>query len=76
MKSTITVDGVTGMREYVDYTTAAYGNCRHPIMRALAYLFYTGGRAYSVMYLYIPSAGADLTNKVDQMVRTLTFSSA
>lgn len=75
MTSAITVDGVTGSREYVDYTAAAYDNCRHPVEHALAYLFYTAGRAYSVMYLYIPSAGPDLTSEVDRMVQTLTFSS-
>jgi hypothetical protein len=74
--SEITVDGVSGTREYVDYTTAAYGNCRHPIMHALAYTFFTAGRAYSVMYLYIPSAGPDQSSEVDEMVRTLTFSSS
>ena len=76
MTSAITVDGVTGTREYLDYTAAAYDSCRHPVMHAVAYLFYTAGRAYSVMYLYIPSAGPDQTSKIDQMVRTLTFTAS
>jgi hypothetical protein len=72
--SSVSVDGVTGTREYVDYTTSAYDNCRHPITRALAYTFYTAGRVYTIMYLYVPSGGADQTTDVDRMVQTLTFS--
>jgi hypothetical protein len=72
--SSVTVDGVTGTREYVDYTTRAYDNCRHPITHALAYTFYTAGRAYTIMYLNVPSEGPDQTANVDRMVQTLTFS--
>ena len=72
--SSTTVDGVTGIREYIDYTAAAYNNCRLPIMHALVYSFQTGGRTYTVNYLYIPSEGADQTSGVDQMVQTLRFS--
>jgi hypothetical protein len=76
VSSSVTVDGVTGIREYIDLTKAAYGNCRYPIMHALAYLFYTAGRAYTLMYLYIPSEGADQTSNVDRMIQTLTFSAS
>lgn len=74
VSSSTTVDGVTGTREYIDYTTAAYHNCRLPVMHALAYMFYTAGRAYTITYLDIPSEGADQTSDVDRMVQTLTFS--
>jgi hypothetical protein len=74
MSSSTTVDGVTGTREYIDYTKAPYNNCRLPIMHALAYSFHTGGRTYTVTYLCIPSEGADQTSRVDQMVQTLRFS--
>jgi hypothetical protein len=76
VSSRATVDGVTGIREYIDHTTAAYDNCRHPVMHALAYFFYTVGRAYTITYLYIPSDGADQTSNVDRMVQTLTFSAS
>jgi hypothetical protein len=72
--SSTTVDGVTGTREYIDYTAAAYNNCRLPIMHALVYSFQTGGRTYTVVYMYIPSEVADQTSGVDQMVQTLRFS--
>jgi hypothetical protein len=72
--SSITIDGVTGTREYIDYTTPAYRDCRQPITHAVAYTFYTARRAYTIMYLYIPSGGADQTTNVDRMVQTLTFS--
>ena len=74
VSSSTTVDGVTGTREFIDFTTPAYDDCRHPIMHALAYAFYTTGRAYTIMYLYIPSEGADQTSNVDRMVQTLTLS--
>jgi hypothetical protein len=74
ISSSMTVEGVTGTKESIDYTAAAYNNCRHPIMRAVTYLFYTGGRAYTIEYLYIPSEGVDQTSNVDQMVQTLRFS--
>jgi hypothetical protein len=74
VSSIATVDGVTGTREYIDYTEAAYQNCRLPIMHAVAYAFYTSGREYTIMYLYIPSEGADQTTSIDRMVQTLTFS--
>ncbi len=45
-------------------------------MHALAYFFYTAGRAYTITYLYIPSDGADQTSNVDRMVQTLTFSAS
>ncbi|MGA8635929.1 MAG: hypothetical protein WB805_13865 [Candidatus Dormiibacterota bacterium] len=67
------IDGVTGVRVYLDYTAAAYDNCRHPIVDAVVYSFYTHGRAYTVTYLFIPSDGADQSTAVDQMVHTLTF---
>gem|GEM_PF-4364634 len=70
----MTVDGVAGIREYIDYSASAYQDCRHPVEHALAYRFYTGGRAYTVMYLYIPSEGVEKTSEVDQMVQTLKFS--
>jgi hypothetical protein len=76
MSSSTTVDGVTGTKEYVDYTSAAYDNCRHPIMHAVVYSFYTGGRTYTVTYLYIPSEGADQESKVDEMVQTLRFTAS
>ena len=69
-----TVDGVTGARAYVDYTGAAYNDCRHPVEHALVYSFFTDGRAYTITYLYIPSEGADQTSEVDAMVQTLRFS--
>jgi hypothetical protein len=72
--SSVVVDGVTGTREYIDYSTAAYQDCRHPVEHALDYSFYTSGRAYAITYLYIPSEGPDRTSAVDEMVRTLTFS--
>jgi hypothetical protein len=72
--SNVVVDGVTGTREFIDYTASAYKDCRHPIEHALVYSFYTGGRAYEITYLYIPSEGPDKTSEVDQMVQTLTFS--
>jgi len=72
--SSVTVDGVAGIREYIDYSASAYQDCRHPVEHALAYRFYTGGRAYTVMYLYIPSEGVEKTSEVDQMVQTLKFS--
>ena len=68
------VDGVTGTREYIDYSASAYLDCRHPVEHALDYSFYTGGRAYDITYLYISSEGPDKTSAVDQMVQTLTFS--
>lgn len=68
------VDGVTGTREYIDYSASAYQDCRHPVEHALDYSFYTGGRAYDITYLYISSEGPDKTSAVDQMVQTLTFS--
>jgi hypothetical protein len=74
ISSSMTVDGVTGTKEYIDYTAAAYNNCRRPIMHAVTYLFYTAGRAYTIEYLYIQSEGVDQTSNVDQMVRTLKFS--
>jgi hypothetical protein len=70
----VVVDGVTGTREYIDYAASAYQDCRHPVEHALDYSFYTGGRAYDIRYLYVPSDGPDKTNSVDQMVQTLTFS--
>jgi hypothetical protein len=73
MSSSVTVDGVTGTKEYIDYTSAAYNNCDHPVMHRVVYAFYTRGRAYTVTYLYIPSEGADQANKVDEMVQTLRF---
>jgi hypothetical protein len=72
--SSVTVDGVAGIREYVDYSASAYQNCRSPIEHALAYRFSTRGRAYTVMYLYIPREGVDKTSEVDEMVQTLRFS--
>lgn len=74
VSTTTTVDGVTGTKQYIDYTGAAYNNCRLPVMHAVVYSFYTGGRAYTVTYLYIPSQGPDQATKVDQMVQTLRFS--
>ncbi len=71
--SSLTVDGVTGTREDIDYIAPAYDNCRYPIMRAVVYSFHTGGRTYTVEYLYIPSEGPDQMSKVDQMVQTLRF---
>lgn len=71
--SSVKVDGVTGVRVYLDYTAAAYDYCRHPIEQAVVYSFYTHGRAYTVTYLYIPSEGADQMTAVDQMVHTLSF---
>jgi hypothetical protein len=72
--SSVVVDGVTGTREFIDYSAPAYMDCRHPIERALHYSFYTGGRAYDIMHLYIPSEGPDKTSAVDLMAQTLTFS--
>jgi hypothetical protein len=71
--SSVKVDGVTGVRVYLDYTAAAYDDCRHPIEHAVVYSFYTHGRAYTVTYLYVPSEGADQMTAVDRMVHTLTF---
>ena len=68
------VDGVTGTREYIDYSASAYQDCRHPVEHALDYSFYTGGRAYNITYPYISSERLDKTSAVDQMVQTLTFS--
>lgn len=73
MSSSTTVDGVTGTKDYIDYTSAAYNNCRLPIVHAVVYSFYTRGREYTVTYLYIPSEGTDQTSKVDEMVQTLRF---
>jgi len=70
----VVVDGVTGTREYIDYSVSAYKDCRHPVEHALDYSFYTGGRAYNITYLYVPSEGPDKTSDVDQMARTVTFS--
>jgi hypothetical protein len=72
--SNVLIDGVTGTREYIDYSASAYQDCRHPIEHALDYSFYTSGRAYDIMYLYIPSEGPDRTSAVDEMVQTLRFS--
>jgi hypothetical protein len=72
--SSVTVDGVMGTKESIDYTATAYNDCRHPIEDAVVYSFYTGGRAYTVTYLYLPSEGADQTGEVDQLVQTLKFS--
>ena len=74
MSSSVVVDGVTGTREYIDYSASTYQNCRHPVEHALDYSFYTGGRAYEITYLYIPSEGPDKASAVDQMVQTLKFS--
>jgi hypothetical protein len=71
--SSTIVDGVTGTKEYIDYTSAAYNSCRFPIMHAVVYSFYTRGRAYTLTYLYIPSEGADQTSNVDEMVQALRF---
>jgi hypothetical protein len=73
MSSSITADGVTGTKEYIDYTSPAYNNCDHPVMHRVVYSFYTGARAYTVTYLYIPSEGADQAIKVGEMVQTLRF---
>jgi hypothetical protein len=70
----VVIDGVTGTSEYIDYSASAYQDCRHQVEHALEYSFYTGGRAYNISYLYIPSEGPDKTSAVDQMVQTLTFS--
>ena len=72
--SSAVVDGVTGTREYIDYSVSAYQDCRHPVEHALDYSFYTSGRAYHLTYLYIPSEGPDRTRAVDEMVQTLRFS--
>jgi hypothetical protein len=69
----MTVDGV-GTKVYIDYPEGAYKNCRLPILHAVVYSFYTGGRTYTVTYLYIPSEGADQTSKVDRMVQSLRYS--
>lgn len=74
MSTSTTVDGVSGTKEYIDYTAAAYNDCRHPIMHAVVYSFSTGGRTYTVEYLYIPSDGPDQTSKVERLVQTLKFS--
>jgi hypothetical protein len=67
------VGGVQGTRLYFDFTAAAYSHCRDPLVHGVVYSFYTGGRTYTVTYLYIPTEGADQTSAVDQMVQTLTF---
>ncbi len=72
--SSVVVDGVAGTREYIDYSASVYQDCRHPVEHALDYSFYTGGRTYNILYLYIPSEGSDKTSAVDQMVQTLRFS--
>jgi hypothetical protein len=73
MSTSTIVDGVTGIKKYIDYTSAAYNNCRLPILHAVVYSFYTDGQAYTVTYLDIPSEGADQMSKVDEMVPTLRF---